>query len=235
MEEVIGRLLVECGYVKRNPADPNFCDAYFNHDLNDCVIVCEYNLENLANFNESKKTKIVMQIFEEAKQNADIFKNTSLVIPLKLNSFSDYAFIQNLILSVEENPYAFRKYIALYTSEGFKDLEASEGLKKKLETILLDSERFKNFEEDKPDEEFRTILELFVKLPFMGVRGIPSVELPEYISPLDEPDNAELKNIFTATKELFEEPIGLSLDEQIEELLKDELVDKFASNIENIK
>lgn len=233
MEEVIGRLLAESGYVKRNPIDPNFCDAYFNHDLKDCVIVCEYNLENLANFNESKKTKNVMQIFEEAKQHADIFKNTSLIMPLKLSKFSDYDLIKNLILNVEENPYAFRKYIALYTVEGFKNIRASEGLKKKLEEILLDSERFKNFEDEKPDEEFRTILELFVKLPFMGVRGIPSVELPEYTSPFNTPDNTELKNIYEATKGIFSAPIGLSLDEQIDELLQDDLIIKFAADTES--
>lgn len=235
MEEVIGKLLSESGYVKRNPADPNFCDAYLNPDLKDCVIVCEYSLENLSNFNESKKTKDVMQIFQDAKQHADIFKNTSLVMPLKLNKFSDYDLIQNLILNVEENPYAFRKYIALYTAEGFENIKVTDGLKKKLETILLDSVRFKNFEDDKPDEEFRTILELFVKLPFMGVRGIPSIELPEYTSPLDISDNAELKNIYDATKGLFDEPIGLSLDEQIEELLQNDLISKFAADIESKK
>jgi hypothetical protein len=228
MEKIISRLLIESGYVKQDPTEDRFFDAYINHDLKDCIIVCEYDVKSLANFSEATKTHEVMQIFEEVRNKEDIFKSTSLVMPLKLNDFKDYEVIKNIILDVEENPYAFRKYVALYTTQGIKGINAQGDLKKSLEATLLDADRFKKFEEDQADEEFRTVLELFVKLPFMSVRGIPSIELEEYSSPLDKAENAPLRDIFIATERILNDT-SLSEDQQIAELLNNELVQRFGS------
>src|SRR5258708_24150949 len=228
METIISKLLAENGYVKRIPADSNVCDAYINHELQDCIIIYEYDIEDLANFNDSKKTKTVMKIFEETRQYENIFKNTSLVIPLKLSKFADYEVIKNIILSVEENPHAFRKYVALYTDTGINKLNVKSSLKKKLETILLDADRFKQFEEENADDEYRTVLELFVKLPFMNIRGIPSVELAEYSSPLELPENNELKDIFIKTVDVIESTTDQSYETQLVALLERHLVQNFA-------
>jgi hypothetical protein len=232
MESIISKLLLESGYVKRNPTDPNACDAYINNELQDCIIVCEYDVENLASFTDSKKTKSVMNIFDKTRQHENIFKNTSLVIPLKLTKFDDYELIKNIVLGVEENPFAFRKYVALYTMEGVKNLSTSGNLKKKLEDILLDPSRFKSFEEENADDEFRTVLELFIKLPFMSIRGISSIELADFSSPLEQPENSTLKSIFMETAHIFEGTAGLSIEDQINLLIESDLVQKFAKDEE---
>ena len=228
MEEIIAKLLTESGYIKRNPTDTNACDAYLNRELHDCIIVCDYDLESLTNFKNSKKTKQVMDIFEETRTKEDVFKNTSLVIALKLNQFSDYELIKNIVLSVEENPYAFRKYVALYTQTGIDEIDAKSSVKAKLESILLDSDRFKDFEDGNTNDEFRTVLELFIKLPFMSVRSMPSIELEDFSNPMDKLENKTLTDIYASTAYVFEDNQNASPEEQIDLILKDELVITFA-------
>lgn len=228
MEEIVAKLLTESGYIKRNPTDTNPCDSYINRELHDCIIVCDYDIENLTNFKNSKKTKQVMDIFEETRTKEDIFKNTSLIITVKLNQFSDYELIKNIVLSVEENPYAFRKYVALYTKNGISGIDTNTDIKPQLETILLDADRFKDFEEGNTDDEFRTVTDLFIKLPFMSIRSMPAIELEDFSSPMDEPENKELTDIYASTAHVFEDSQNLSPEEQIDMLLQDELIDNFA-------
>lgn len=194
------------------------------------VIVCEYAVEDLANFTNSQKTKKVMQIFEETKKNEDIFKNTSLIMPLKLDSFSDYKPLQNIVLNVEENPYAFRKYVLVYTSKGIQELmHVTKNLNKHLETILMDAGNFDSFEQDKASDEFLTVQQLYVKLPFMKIRGIQSVELEDFHNPLNDAENELLVEIFSETNYLADGSYNHSPESFIDLLLSNEKVQRFAA------
>lgn len=230
MENILALLLKENLHTKRDPLDPSPCDSYINRGLRDCMIVCEYTIEDLANFTNSQKTKKVMQIFEETKKREDVFKNTSVIMPLKLDNFSDYRPLQNIVLSVEENPYAFRKYVLIYTPKGIQKLVSlTENLNKHLEAILMDATNFDDFEQDKASDEFLTVQQLYVKLPFMKIRGMQSVELQDFHNPLDDPENELLVKIFNETNYLADGSYNHSPEDFVDLLLSNEKVKRFAA------
>jgi hypothetical protein len=229
MIDIISKLVLESGYSKLDPTSADKTDVYLNKANRDYIIVAEYDLQSLASFETSDKTREIMQKFEDARRDKDVYKNTSLIISVKLNSFSEYDLVKNTVLSVEENPYAFRKYVALYTKEGIKELSSATNAKSSVEAILLDEKRFGSFEDGKGDDEFKTALELFVKLPFLSVRNMPEIEMEQFKDPTQVAENILLRQIFDETRDVFDPEAYLSPEEEIEKLLENPLISKFVS------
>lgn len=195
MEELIKKLLIRNGYIKLDAAESNPQDAYINTETKDCMIISEYSLKDLVNFQNSDTTRKIMDIFNRVESQTDFYKDTSLIILYRLNNYDEYETLKNIFLDVEENPYAFRKYIVTYTNEGVNVLLQQIDIVSYSAAALTDADAFKDFEKGRGKEYYRLILELYVKLPFLQVRGVPELVLDEFDNPSKKKSNLAIMRV----------------------------------------
>ncbi|MGB2787635.1 MAG: ABC-three component system middle component 1, partial [Candidatus Saccharimonadaceae bacterium] len=189
MQEIIYKLLTESGYVKLNPLSDEKADLYSNNSKSDHIILAEYKPDEIVGFEAVDKTKEIVSLYKEQGNDKNLLKNTSLVISLKVNNPNDHDILKNSILKVEENPFAFRKYVAVYNDNAISGIDLTKPVMPQIEAIVGDDDRFKAFEAGNGDDEYKFAIELFVKLPFMKVRNMQSVSIEEFISPLNSDEN----------------------------------------------
>ncbi|MGL6582960.1 ABC-three component system middle component 1 [Aeromonas caviae] len=52
-------------------------------------------------------------------------KNTDLIVLLKLDNLANYKKLEEIIFSIEENPYHFKKYVLYYTEDELRKVRTS--------------------------------------------------------------------------------------------------------------
>ena len=223
MQEIIYKLLSESGYVKLNPLTDDKADLYSNNLKSDHIILAEYKPEEIVGFETVDKTKEIVSLYKEQGDDKNLLKNTSLVISLKVNNPNDHDILKNSILKVEENPFAFRKYVAVYNDDAISGIDITKPVMPQIEAIVSNDDRFKAFEAGNGDDEYKFAIELFVKLPFMKVRNMQSVSIEEFISPLNLDQNAEINRVYAETGSILMDTT-LSDEDKIDQLLRQDSV-----------
>ncbi|MDM1507728.1 hypothetical protein HX079_18425, partial [Myroides odoratimimus] len=136
-----------------------------NNNISYWIIIESNNLnniiENQADYFEKSKEKINDEWFD---------KNVNLLI---LHQIEDFENIQNIVLTIEENPYLFKKQVLLYKGheiEKLKNIIESEStnIKNFIENKILDESIFKVHKENINNNNYESLLYRLVhKIPFI--------------------------------------------------------------------
>lgn len=139
-------------------------------------MIWEYDTRKINNFFESDVTRKIVTDFKYIKKiEADIEKNTSLIILLKTGKLSSvFNNLKNQIMIIEEDEYFFRKYVIIYDEDweeffksNYKNIEelSNKKLEDDLKNIVLKDFRADSFKNSKD----YLLMQLFIKLPFLNV------------------------------------------------------------------
>ena len=160
--------------------------SYFILNFIDCTNTIEnenYLREELSKLereyidgnNESKGIKYsIIDAFENKQEVAQIDKNTSAIYLVKFSEVNMLAKYRNLIYSIEESPYYFKRYILPYTEKQVVGLNKvlSDYKDKKISDILTDladeEENYYSLMNAKNDNSiYELVIRLFSKVPFL--------------------------------------------------------------------
>ena len=121
----------------------------------------EFNLENQSEFYSR-----YLELF--AEQYPTIKKNTSLVIVEEEGRKSD-----DEIVSIENDPYLFKKYYLSYNAENAEGLERllsqEEGALVKVEELMVKPETFSHLKDEAAGGVYHLLYAIAHKLPFLPV------------------------------------------------------------------
>ncbi|GMQ55699.1 hypothetical protein AN1V17_00910 [Vallitalea sediminicola] len=130
----------------------------------------QYNKNEFEGFYDGEKSKNLINIFDTLKKNkSDIQKNTSLIICLKLTSMHEITqTLKNIIFSIEEDEYFFRKYVVVFTKKSIKNIDIKNNIYKQLHEIIKKEDMMEKYQDNGYFcDEFFLAMQLFVKLPFI--------------------------------------------------------------------
>lgn len=136
----------------------------------------EKNYINDENTNkEGIKRKIQMLIANDNTNiAAQIDKNTSAIYPIKLDSLNNLDKYRNLIYSVEESPYYFRRFVLPYTEKQVVELKKiiSDYLENNIKNVLSEIANQEDAYYELAghrnlDNAYELVIRLFSKIPFL--------------------------------------------------------------------
>ena len=205
----------------------NFGDLYIsNNDKKYYWLVVEQN-------DVAKVLELQDDWFDECKENIDskeFDKNTSLLI---LSNKDKNEIKKQEILLVEEDPFQFKKYVLLLTSDILRQfLEKTEnGKPERILDLMVNERVFNDYKSNYSEPSWRHLLyHLAHKLPFLKIK----VEV-----------NQDLNNLFVEANELLSKNELLDYSKfiekqyedgnliEIDSLDLDELIEILDNNIEN--
>ncbi|WP_427108759.1 ABC-three component system middle component 1 [Lysinibacillus xylanilyticus] len=135
------------------------------------------NAENLDEFISYRVPFLLEEIKETSFFQAEMEKNMSLLVCLKVTDSEIDENLEKKIFELEEDPYDFKKYLLNYTNEQVDklkmELDINEGeidLVGKINTFLLDTIKFNEFKESTENNEaYSLATKIFIKLPFIKI------------------------------------------------------------------
>jgi hypothetical protein len=243
MDQIITTLLVQNNYTAIGSPDDNV-HVYESDGYKDVIIVAPYTIKDLYEFEGADVTKKVMKAFDLAcKVNPNALKDTSLILCLETTRSGELKEAQNIILTLEENIFGFRKYVLPYSQQAISNLSS-------IQTDLLDSEIYSKLEagfneyensdiNGRTVTEYDVVMNLFVKLPFMMITGRDQqneqISLQAYLNEKLEPYQSTLDLAVWATNEYqskaeekqYSGESSTDFDLQLDELLSSDPVQKF--------
>lgn len=131
---------------------------------------------NDENTNEEGIKRKIQNLVENDNTNiaAQIDKNTSAVYPIKLDSLNNLDKYRNLIYSVEESPYYFRRFVLPYTEKQVDELKKiiSDYSEKNIVSVLSDianqeDSYYELATHRNLDNAYELVIRLFSKIPFL--------------------------------------------------------------------
>jgi len=161
----------------------------------------EKNYINDENTNkEGIKRKIQMLIANDNTNiAAQIDKNTSAIYPIKLNSLNNLDKYRNLIYSVEESPYYFRRFVLPYTEKQVVELKKiiSDYPDKNIANVLSDIANQEDAYYELAghrnlDNAYELVIRLFSKIPFLQYNFVAQQKPMEVEKRIKSEMNAEL-------------------------------------------
>lgn len=142
----------------------------------------EYLLEKLKSLekqyiNDGDKVpikRIIQSLFDNEREAAQIDKNTSAVFPIKLKNLDSLDKYKNLIYTVEESPYHFRRFVIPYTDCQVDELmkiicdNKEKEISEVLSDIANDEEAYYDLASYKNlNNVYELVIRLFSKIPFL--------------------------------------------------------------------
>lgn len=116
----------------------------------------------------------IQELFDDPSEARQLDKNTSAIFPMKFSSIDRLDDFRNLIYSVEESPYYFRRFVLPYTSEQVTELMkilSNNGSKKIVDALseLADSEDdyYDLAEHKNLNSVYELVIRLFSKISFL--------------------------------------------------------------------
>ncbi|HDR8488137.1 TPA: hypothetical protein QC445_005022 [Bacillus cereus] len=112
---------------------------------------------------------------------SDMDKNFSLLVCLNVENEELNEELQKEIFEIEEDPYDFKKYVLVYTSNEIKHLKEElnsakhkfpivfNGVSPIINQILMDTNRFSTFKNKEGDHAYNLITNIFIKLPIFKI------------------------------------------------------------------
>ena len=130
---------------------------------------------------------------------AQIDKNTSAIYPIKLNSLNNLDKYRNLIYSVEESPYYFRRFVLPYTEKQVVELKKiiSDYPDKNIANVLSDIANQEDAYYELAghrnlDNAYELVIRLFSKIPFLQYNFVAQQKPMEVEKRIKSEMNAEL-------------------------------------------
>jgi hypothetical protein len=174
MEQLIEKLLTECGYSKRDQG----ISLYSKEDKSFFLMVSIseevfLSLRNKDLIRDNQSYKVVLDGFKQLINTGDqvaVEKNTSLLVLVRCLEIGAIVKLQQQILLFEEDEYFFKKYVILYTDDSIIGLNSTP-LVPQLRVKVKNKEHFNQFagEGYLPElAEFLVVVQLFIKLPFLN-------------------------------------------------------------------
>ncbi|MDI3091478.1 hypothetical protein QJ133_10085 [Priestia megaterium] len=120
-------------------------------------------------------------IKEQPFYTADMDKNFSLLVCLNVENKELSEELQKEIFEIEEDPYDFKKYVLVYTSNEIKLLKEElsspkyrfqilfNGVSPFLNEILMNTTRFSKFKNKEGDPAYNLITNIFIKLSIFKI------------------------------------------------------------------
>ena len=150
-----------------------------------------YETESLRNV-DYYNNKIQEIVPNELKVEPAFERNSDFIILFKIENLSDFNEHEQKILSIEEDPYFFKKYVLYYSNEELNlvnDIDISE-----LKKTIFDRDLFNKY---KQHPNFPSLYSFaarfFIKLPFLRV-PVSEEKMPSIEVMLDE--NLKDKHLF---------------------------------------
>lgn len=127
------------------------------------------------NSNDGKHIKkVIHSLFDKENEAAQIDKNTSAIFPIRLSNLDNLEKYRNLIYSVEESPYYFRRFVVPYTEKQVDELLniISDNNEKSIYEILSEIANDVNAYYDLASHKnlnnvYEFVIRLFSKVPFL--------------------------------------------------------------------
>ncbi|MEX3418841.1 MULTISPECIES: ABC-three component system middle component 1 [Bacillus] len=180
-------------------------------------------------------------IKEQPFYRTDMDKNFSLLVCLNVDNEELNEELQKEIFEIEEDPYDFKKYVLAYTSKEIQILKEElnspkyklpilfNGISSKINQILMDTNRFREFKNKEGDPAYNLITNIFIKLPIFK---IDSGEEKEMLN-LQTVIKSEFKNIqkeFSIDYDYYIDSGNLLIEKKEEENL-DEIKQQILKNV----
>ncbi|MGN5096241.1 ABC-three component system middle component 1 [Aeromonas sp. 61P] len=104
-------------------------------------------------------------------------KNTDLIVLLKLDNLANYKKLEEIIFSIEENPYHFKKYVLYYTEDELSFIAGKKFID--IKEILNDHAEFINYKSYplKPCI-YNMVARIFIKIPFLIMPALKKDLIP---------------------------------------------------------
>lgn len=127
------------------------------------------------NVSDGKHIKKTLQsLFNNKSEAAQLDKNTSAIFPIKLSDLDSLDAYRNLIYSVEESPYYFRRFVIPYTEKQVDELlmiisdNKGKAIYEILSEIANDVTSYYDLASHKNlNNVYELVIRLFSKVPFL--------------------------------------------------------------------
>lgn len=163
MNNLLEKLFIENSFEK-------FSRNVYGFKGDSLFIVADYREADLIDFFECGATKEVLGEYKvRSGHDADLKKNTSLLICLKVDDISAaQTKLRNTIFNIEEDEYYFRKFVILYTDDMVESIDVNINIRMQLKEIVksgdIDKLRVNHFY----DKRYFFALQLYIKLPWLS-------------------------------------------------------------------
>lgn len=204
-----------------------FGDLYFsNDDRKYYWLVVEQN-------GVSKVIELQDEWFEKCKEHIDtkeFDKNTSLLV-LANNDKNEIQ--KKEILSIEEDPFQFKKYVLLFTSDIMKQLleQTEKGNPEKILELIVNESVFNNYKSNYSEPSWRHLLyNLAHKLPFLKI----NVEVNQTLDNLfEEAEKTLVEKELLEYSEFIEKQHKEGVLSELDNLDLDELIELLDNKTDN--
>ena len=169
MKSLLNNVFIASGFEQLREQETVSFYQNRNGQFKEFFLLEELNKQEFLMWNETENQSL--NLFTELKRtNANIEKNTSLILFVKADNFrADLPSLKNKILRVEEDAFYFKKYVILYTLNSIQALKIAEDVLRNLKDVLLNTASFTAFKDDMfADEQYLSTIQLFLKLPFLS-------------------------------------------------------------------
>lgn len=186
IERVILNILKENGFDGYESLQIDyFKSIIFTYRKNDAKIeyfvVASIDQNAFLITDENKMFSDISKVIKNASAyTAEVDKNTSLVFCVaKDNKLKSFDALEKKELQTEENPYFFKKYVLTYDEkivqevfeEILKTYKESSSLTKYIESIVTNSEKFRNYKVNAiNNEDYLLLSKIIMKVPIMPVK-----------------------------------------------------------------
>lgn len=176
MKEIIKRILSECEYSNITTEEL----SYHTKEEKSYFFIVNISEADFSTFRskeiikENEQYNNVLDEFTKITNNGDritIEKNSSLLVLVKCASIEATNSLQQQILLLEEDEYFFKKYVIVYTDDSISELNVNPIiplLRTKINSIDVFN-RFATVGCKDEIAEYFTVMELFIKLPFLSI------------------------------------------------------------------
>jgi len=141
------------------------------------LMVCESDeLKSVGYYNNTIQDVVPSAI----KDDPAFERNSDLIILFKIDNLGDFKNHEQRIISIEEDPYFFKKYVLYYSEEELRLVENKK--LSDLEKIILDRSLFKDYKSNPNYSSLYSFsARFYIKIPFLQVpvseEEMPSVEV----------------------------------------------------------
>jgi len=227
--ELVKRILLEYDY-HEDEGDGKI--GFFSKKDEDYYMVADYSKTELANFSENETTLKAYDLMSKYKDvYPDLSKNTSLFVCVNVDDYESFVKDQrNEVYSIEEDPYVFRKYVILYSTNNQNSL-----MLKTTDEILDLAQRIDSFNEYEDrltrysNSDYFLALQILIKVPFLELSkdAIELVNLPDRL-------NATLSSLqaIIVNDTIDGENISVISEQDVTSLESNTVLDRWLDNID---
>lgn len=214
MYNIINELFNNCGF---SPKDVDNYKLYSNNEADDktsfWLVIEKSNLDSLI---ENQFT--LLSNCQKVCQHPSLEKNLSMLVLWDTKGRISLDEMKNKVMTVEENPYFFKKYVLYYSPDEFESLNlAMEGMNLYgfLKSQIPSQETFSAYKVNPISQKSwqPLIYRIAMKLPFVGIDIDVSDGLKSLMESIHDKLDDDDPELVWFDHQLFEQLEDLSVDE----------------------